>query len=369
MHFYNKILMAIAFTISFGLAESAEVELSPEQIGNANLATITVTFRENASRIKLTGMLTADRRKSYRVAPVVDAIVTELHVVAYDRVRTGQVLAGLRSDSLGQAQADYLEALALFQLTRAEDARIEALGRDGIVSESRVLKANSDYKSARANFEQRRRLLSLAGLSDQQIKALEKTPDKLAEFELTSPIDGIVAMSTIERGQLLEAGEAAFHIDDLSSLWLEVRIPVVSLALVAVGAEAQIQVQSSPNRIFQGKLQSLGGEVDSDSQTLGGRIVVGNPEGLLYPGMYAEVTLSGIVNQSLVLPASAVFRIGDQPYVFRALGKAQFDPVPVDIGAEADGLIPINSGLEIGDTIVTRGVAELKSHWQYQEGE
>ena len=138
---------------------------------------------------------------------------------------------------------------------------------------------------------------------------------------------------------------------------------------MAVGADAQIRVQSSPDRLFHGRLQSLGGEVDSKSQTLAGRIVVGNPEGLLYPGMYADVMLTGIVIQSLVLPASAVFRIGDQPYVFRAQGKTQFDPVPVDIGAETDGLIPIKSGLEIGDTIVTRGVAELKSHWQYQEGE
>jgi cobalt-zinc-cadmium efflux system membrane fusion protein len=330
MNVFTKSLLIIALPLASVLAESAELELNPEQLKTAHLTTITVTSQENASRLKLTGSLTTDQRKSHRIAPVVEGVITELHVVTHDRVRKGQVLATLRSNTLGQAQADYLEALSLFQLTQTEKIRIASLTRDGIVAESRLLKVNSDYKTARANLEQRRRLLSLAGLTDQQIKALEDKPDLLAEFELTSPIDGVVTASTIEPGQLLSAGEAAFH---------------------------------------HGKLQSLGGEVSRQSQTLAGRIVVVNSEGLLYPGMYAEVSLSGVANHSLMVPASAVFKIGDQAYVFQSLSAGRFEPIPVDIGAETDNLIPIQSGLKVGATIVTDGVAELKSHWQYQGGE
>ena len=356
MNFFIKSLLIIVLPLASVHVYGAELELSPEQLKTASLATITVTSRENTSRVKLTGSLTADQRKSHRIASVVEGIVTELQVVTHDRVRKGQVLAKLRSNTLGQAQADYLEALFLFQLTQTEKTRIAGLRREGIVSQSRLLKVNSDYKSARANLEQRRRLLSLAGLSDQQIKSLEDKPDLLAEFELTSPIDGIVSVSTIESGQLL-------------SLWVDVQIPVASLSLVTVGAEALIQVQSTPDHSFRGKLLSLGAEVNSQNQTLAGRIVVANSEGLLYPGMYAEVSLSVAANQSLMVPASAVFRIGDQAYVFQALGAGRFEPTRVGIGSETDKLIPIYSGLDVGATIVTNGVAELKSHWQYQGGE
>ncbi|PCJ37348.1 MAG: hypothetical protein COA75_03585 [Cellvibrionales bacterium] len=369
MNIFKNKLLIITFVLASSFAESAELALSPEQLKTANLTTITVTSRENASRLKLTGILTADQRKSHRIAPVVEGIVTALQVVAHDRVNKGQVLARLRSNTLGQAQADYLEALSLFQLTQTEKTRIAGLSREGVVAESRLLKVNSEYKTARANLEQRRRLLSLTGLSETQIKALAEKPDFLAEFELISPIDGIVSVSTIESGQLLSAGEAAFHIDDLSSLWLEVQIPVATLSLVSVGAEALIQVQSAPGHPFHGTLQSLGGEVNSQSQTLAGRIVVANLDGQLYPGMYAEVSVSGVTNRSLMVPASAVFRIGDQAYVFKALGDGRFEPTLLSIGTETDNLIPIHSGLEIGATIVINGVAELKSHWQYQGGE
>jgi len=109
--------------------------------------------------------------------------------------------------------------------------------------------------------------------------------------------------------------------------------------------------------------------VDTQSQTLTGRIVLANPEGLLRPGMYAEVSLSGVASKSLMVPAAAVFRVGDQNYVFKVLGDGRFEPVAVETGVEAGGWVPIVSGIAANTTVVSSGVAELKSHWQYQGGE
>jgi hypothetical protein len=67
-------------------------------------------------------------------------------------------------------------------------------------------------------------------------------------------------------------------------------------------------------------------------------------------------------------PAGAVFRVGDQAYVFKVLGSGRFEPVAVEIGAEAGGWVPIRRGIAAGAEVVSGGVAELKSHWQYQGG-
>ncbi|WP_162893683.1 efflux RND transporter periplasmic adaptor subunit [Marinobacter sp. Arc7-DN-1] len=365
----NKPLATLFFLLIPALAPAAELVLTQQQLASAQLATTTVTARELKPRLGLTATLTADRRKSHRVTPVVDGLVTELLMVENDTVHKGQVLARLRSNSLGQAQADYLEALARFDLARAERARIEGLWKDGIVAESRWLAVDSEYKRARATLDARRRLLSLAGLSDDQIQALAQKPDRLAEFELISPIDGMVTGVEIESGQLATAGQAAFHVDDLSSLWAEVRVPVASLPRIELGAEVLIQVEASPGREYRGRLQSLGGEVERQSQTLGGRIVVDNPDDVLRPGMYAAVTLTGISYQGLVVPASAVFRVGEQAYLFEVTGPRRFKPVPIEIGTEAGDWIAVRAGIAADTEIVSGGVAELKSHWQYQGGE
>ena len=365
----NKQLILLILLLVPTLAFTAELQLTPAQLANFNLTTATVSDRESYTHLKLNGILTADRRKTYRVAPVVDGLVTTLQVVAHEQVHKGQVLARLRSHKLGQAQAEYLEVLARFELAEAERDRIEGLWKDGVVAESRWLKVDSEYKTARAILEARRRLLSITGLSDRQIQRLVKQPNRLAVFDLISPIDGLVIAVEIESGQLLSAGQTAFHVDDLSTLWAMVKIPVARLPQVKTGAAAEIRVQASPGQSYRGILESLGGEVDMQSQTLTGRIVLANPDGLLRPGMYAEVSLSGVTIQALMVPAGAVFRVGDQNFVFKVLGNGRFEPVVIETGIEADGWIPIVSGITANVTVVSSGVAELKSHWQYQGGE
>lgn len=305
----NKQLIVLFFVLVPAFTAAAELKLTPAQLANVNLATASANARESQTNLQLNGVLTADQRKTHRVAPVVEGIVMALQVVAHEQVHKGQILARLRSHSLGQAQAEYLDALARFELAKSERTRIEGLWKDGIVAESRWLKVDSEYKSSRATLEARRRLLSLTGLSDEQINRLSKQPTQLAEFNLISPIDGVVTAVDIESGQLLNAGQAAFHLDDLSALWAMVKIPVASLPQVKPGIEAEIRVQASPDRPYYGKLESLGSEVDAASQTLTGRIVLANPDRQLLPGMYAQVSLTGVSSQELMVPAGAVFRV------------------------------------------------------------
>ncbi len=356
------------FALTSMSVTAAEIELTAAQLANVRISTTSVAMRKVQPQLELNGTLSADRRKRHRVTPVVGGIVVALMAVEHETVRKGQVLARLRSHDLGQAQADYLQALASFELARAERTRIQGLWKDGIVAESRWLNVDSEYKRARATLDARRRLLSLTGLSDRQIATLARKPDRLAEFALTSPIDGMITRVQIESGQLLSAGQTAFHVADLSRLWAQVRVPVASLPLIKVGAAAEVRVSASPGRSYSGELQSLGGEVEAQSQTLGGRIVVDNADRRLRPGMYTRVVLSGVAERGLMVPASAVFRIGDQAFVFQVLSARRFLPVKIEVGAPAKDWIPVRSGIADGTTIVSGGVAELKSHWQYQGG-
>lgn len=361
-------MLCIVFALFPVWSAAADLELTAQQMANLKLSTTVVNARDSQARLNLTGTLRADRRKTHAVAPIVEGMVTELKVIEHERVRKGQILARLRSSTLGQTQADYLEALARNELAQTERNRIESLWKEGVVAESRWLQVDSEHKRARATLEARRRLLTLAGLSAEQITALAKEPARLAEFTLISPIDGVVVNVEIETGQLLTAGQPAFHVDDHSTLWAVVKIPVASLAQAKVGAEAIVTIQASPDQPYRGQLESLGGEVDADSQTLAGHIVVQNRDGLLRPGMHAQVALSGLATQGLMVPANAVFRMGDQAYVFKVAGPRRYQAVVVTTGPARDGWIQLQGGLAAGSEIVSEGVAELKSHLQYQGG-
>ncbi len=342
------------------------VELTPQQMDNIQLQSSVVEKHNTAERFQVSGMLRADQQRVHLVAPMVESVVTSLQVVENNSVKQGELLAYLHSNSLGMAQAEYLESLARFQLAEAELKRVKSLHKDGIVSQSRLLEAESQFQTAHVMRDQRYRALTLIGIDETQIGQLSSHPNDLADLLLYSPATGVLLDVNVENGQLLQPGEAAFRIADLSVLWAEVRIPVSRLGSVAVNSQVNISVAAYPDQSFSGILQSLGGEVDSASQTVVGRVVIENPQQLLKPGMYVQAQLAGKQAQGVMAPRSAVFRRGDANYVFVVTGERTFTPVVVETGLGTSEFLQITKGLKAGDKVISEGVAELKGQWLYQ---
>lgn len=344
-------------------------ELTPQQMANLKLNTSIVNESSVAESFYVSGTLRADQQRVYMVAPMVESVVTSLSVVGNSVVKKGDLLAYLHSNSLGKAQAEYLESLARYQLAEGDLARMKGLRADGVVSQSRLLEAESHFKMAQVMRDQRYRGLTLVGLSEDQIEQLSIHPGDIADFLLYSPADGVLLDVNVENGQMLQAGEAAFRIADLSVLWAEVRIPLSRLARVVLGSEVTLSLPAYPDQRFSGVLHSLAGEVDSASQTVIGRVVAKNPQQLLKPGMYLQAELQGQRTKGIMAPISALFRSGNDSYLFVVDGENSFTPVKVVTGLKGADFIQVISGINANTTVVTEGVADLKGHWLYQGGE
>lgn len=345
-------------------AEGSVVVLTAEQVAHAEFSTAIAQARTASATLLLPGTLEVDPRRSWRVSPVVEGVVEEVGAVAHDRVGKGQMLARLRSTALGEAQVAWLAARAGLRLANADRERNSALRSDGVVSESQWLRVDNEFQRAQGILAQAERKLELAGLSPKEIEALESSERRLGEMTLQSPAAGVVLVSTVTRGQVLGAGEDAYQIADLSTLWVTVHIPVASLAQVMPGAKATVRVAGSPRAGWGGKLGLLGGRVEADRQTVEGRVVVTNDGGFLRPGMYAQVEVAGAPHQALMVPTGAVFTVGNQAYIFQKVGDVRFRPMAVSAALPLGEWTPVNGpGVDAGIEVVVGGLAELKSHW------
>jgi len=65
--------------------------------------------------------------------------------------------------------------------------------------------------------------------------------------------------------------------------------------------------------------------------------------------------------KALVVPAGAIMRHDDQPFVFVAEGNNTFRRVDVQIGLETGEAVEILSGLKAGDKVIDQGAFVLKS--------
>lgn len=349
--------------------DATVVDLTMEQVGHANLTTAAVEEREAADTLDLPGTVHVDPARAWTVAPVVGGNIASLNAFAHSSVKRGEVLARLQSTELGQAEAAWVQARADQRVASAAWERGQALRKDGVVSEARFAELEGEQTRTRAALDQAERALSLAGISGDRRDALEAEGRRLGELALTSPGDGIVVKSDLQLGQPIAAGEPAFEIADLSSLWVTVRVPASRVAQVPVGAAAVVRVAGGPAEGWPGAVGSLGAEVAAD-QTVEARVVVANPDGFLRPGMYAQVAVSAAPMRALMVPAGGTFAVGNQAYVFQKESDTRYRAVAVTAAAPVGEWTPVSGpGVQAGLLVVVGGLAELKSHWLYEGGE
>ena len=108
--------------------------------------------------------------------------------------------------------------------------------------------------------------------------------------------------------------------------------------------------------------------VDPATRTTPVRIVTRNPEGLLKKDMYLDAVIRTATRRNiLTVPVSAVLRDAqNQPFVYVEAQPGQFAQRLVTIGAQQDGAIEIESGLELGQNVVAEGSVFLQFANTYQ---
>jgi len=107
-------------------------------------------------------------------------------------------------------------------------------------------------------------------------------------------------------------------------------------------------------------LTSFGGSItlvrpDAEARTTQIEVVVEDPGLLLQPGMQAEVQIDVDLGERLVVPAKAVIHAGKKRIVFVDRGGGKLEPRPLRIGAQAGGLVEVESGLTEGERAIVSG--------------
>jgi RND family efflux transporter MFP subunit len=148
------------------------------------------------------------------------------------------------------------------------------------VSTRAVQEAEATAATARQEHTRWQRTLAM---HDDQIR--DKQP---ARFKFTAPISGQIAAANFAQGQLVYEGDPLFTIVDVSTVWVEVRVPE---RLVSRFREQTIDFVSSayPDTSFTGRLQRVAPAVDSVSRTVSHFYAVQNPRGLLRIGLLLRV--------------------------------------------------------------------------------
>ena len=287
-----------------------------------------------------------------RLAPVIQGPITSsIHAVA-NVVLNDRDVAIVQARSSGFVQRSY--PLATGDVVTAGAPLVDLLMPDwaGAQAEYLALLHGGDA-TLRAAARQR---LVLLGMPPSLINQVTRSGKAQPVYTLTAPISGVIQSLNIRQGMTVANGSTLLQLNGISRVWLQVAVPEAQAAQVQTGQTAEISFPAYPGKTFSGNVSAILPVADAASRTLNVRIEVANPQQLIRPGMFAQVSLqSRSAANSLSVPSEAIIRTGLRNVVIVSEANHHFAPVEVQLGAESAGRTEVLSGLQQGQQVVASG--------------
>ncbi len=324
------------------------------------------------------GIGTLKARHSYNLAPTMTSRVKSVLVDQGDKVVAGQVLAEMdpvdlddklaasqrvvekTASAIQAAAAQVSEAQSRHKTLSATVVRYQELREGGFVSHEMFDAKQHEKNAAASALTAASANLAIARDEHARAQADAKGIGKArAQSRLVSPINGVVAIRSVEPGSTVAGGQVALQVIDPGSLWVETRIAQQQAGSVRVGQVAEIVLRSQPQTLITGEVARI--DIVSDAVTEERIVNVSLNSAHASIGEYAEVTLKlPDLNNTRSIPSAALKRVDKQAGVWVLLGgKVAFKPVKIGLST-MDGRTQILDGLGDGDDVIVYSQQALR---------
>ena len=266
------------------------------------------------------------------IAPQTSMRISKINVEVGDFVRAGQILAEMDRLQLQQAELQ-------MKNNETEYNRLKGLYDAGGLSKSDLDAIELSYKVSKTSYD-----------------------NLLQNTILRSPINGVVTARNYDKGDMFSMVPPASTIEQIAPVKLLVGLSESDYSKVKKGNEVNITVDAFPGKVFVGKINRIYPTINESTHTFDVEVIVPNKDNVLRPGMYARVTVQFGVNNSVVVPDTAIVKqtgSGERfVYVLNADGTVTYQNVK--LGRRIDSKYEILSGVEDGAKVVTEGQVRLK---------
>lgn len=211
-----------------------------------------------------------------KISPDISGEITELTVQEGDTVKKGQLLAKIYADlydiqrdqaasGVAQSQAQVANSQAGLDALLAAQEQAERtfnmqkrLYDDKVISQSEFNIADANLKSAKANYQAALQGIKSgeAGVASARAN-LNKANKDLGRTEIVAPMDGVVSLLSVKKGEKVAGnafalGTEILRIADMSKIEVRVDVGENDVPKVKVGDSAIIDIDAYSDRKFKG---------------------------------------------------------------------------------------------------------------------
>ena len=361
-----------------------------------------VVKRDVIHKVNASGIIQPE--EEVQITSMVSGWITEITVIEGDTVKPGQHLISIDKK---QYQAAYDQALSQVKSSKANLKNVTSqLERTKQLFEQKLI-SKQEIEQIEASYE-----LALSQV-DQANAALLSREDELSKTKLVAPKYGIVTSLTKEEGEMALGGMfnpgVLMTIADLNHMEVLVDVNENDVVTIDVGDTTEIEIDAFPDTLFYGLVSEIAHtaqnlNMGSQQQVTNFKVKIKilNPPHKIRPGMSSTVNIiSETIKNTLSIPIQSLV---SRPKNFEELAeedkkndddsesnysnaKEGIDVVfilvdnfngketaegekyaivkPVDTGLSSENYYAVNTGVDLGDIIVTGRYRVLSKELQH----
>lgn len=348
------------------------VRLTPEALASAGLEIRPVQRGEFRLHRDFPGTVQPNENEMAEITALVRGRVVDVYVDLGQEVKAGALLAILYSSELGLAQSTYMKAKAKLYVAEQAFKRARMLINEKVIGQSEFQRREGELLSVRAEARETADRLLLLGMTEEEIRKLDRDQKIRSYVPIHAPFEGRVIARNVTRGEVVGPNDKLFAVADLSRVWVLASVPEKDIPFVMSYASRErsvdILLSAYPNEVFQGRITYVGDVLNPATRTMQIRLEVPNPDRRLKPEMYSTIRLySEPEPDALLISEEAVQRDRDRLFVFVQRDAESFEARDVQLGESSGKMIQVLQGLREGEPVVSTGGFLLKAQMLKRE--
>ncbi len=297
-----------------------------------------------------------------KVQSKVNGNVVEKYVVGGQYVEQGQLLYRIDSrqyeSAVLQAQAQAAEAEVRLNNARLDLMRYEELLKDGAIPEQQATTQAATVRSYEAALAANEANIKLA-------------MENLADTEIYAPMSGQLGVDDVAVGTFVSAGQTTlvtlgapdpifvqFSISESDYLHF---MTVQNMQSDHNPIVVTITLSDGKEYPFEGRIVEVDRALSNSSGSLIMKAIFPNPSGLLMPGMFARVKLTGeVIPNAILVPQRAVQQLLGKSFVMVVGNDSKSEARTVELGDQVGSYFVVNKGISTSDTVIIEGLTNLR---------
>ena len=252
------------------------------------------------------------------------------------RVKKGDILIKINDSEL---QATLKKNIARLTLAKDREFRYKQLLEKNLTSQQEYDTQLSELNSVMAD--------------------VEFTKAQIEKTEIVAPFDGIIGLRSVSVGSYISPQTKIATLQSINPVKVDFAVPQKYFGLIKEGKTIYLNTTSG-GKIYTGRIYATEPKIDENTRTVKARAIVPNESGELTPGAYVEINIVlENIQDAIMAPTEVVVPDieGEKVFVYHG-GKAI--PQLIKTGIRTEKEIQITSGLNIGDTVITSGIIQLR---------